>query len=177
MFRFFAIMTLGVTVLCFAAARQNDSTAAPTEFRFSPGIRSAVVEASTVLFLAGSYGPTLDLDFLEIPSETITHLGFRFSYQSLSYGFLKLRNESGQPIGNITGAFLRGSHPTPKSRLDLYAGVVSMKSSRFDEGLQFLFGADIRLRILKPWSSFFVRILGNTRGMIVFLGLTLGYDT
>ena len=164
-------------MLCSAAARQNDSTAAPTEFRFAPGIRSAVVEASTVLFLAGSFGPTLDLDFLEIPSETITRLGFRVTYQSLSYGFLKLRNESGQLIGNVTGVFLRGSHPTPKSRLDLYAGVVAWKSSRFAEDPQFLFGADIRLHILNPWSSFFVRIIGNTRGVIVFLGLTLGYDS
>lgn len=175
--RILFIITLGTTLFCSASARQNDSTAAPTEFRFSPGIRSAVVEASTVLLLAGSFGPTLDLDFLDIPSETIPHIGLRLSYQSLSYGFLKLHNESSKPIGIVRGAFLRGSHPTQKSKLDVYVGVAYWTSSTYEEGPQFLFGADIRSFILKPWSTFFVRILGNTRSVIVFIGLTLGYDT
>jgi hypothetical protein len=135
-----------------------------------------MIEASTMLFFVGAFGPTIDIDLANVPGKTVQAIGLRYSYQKVHGGFLRLNNDDDEFAGEMNGFFLRGSGQSTKGRADIYAGFYTSNFTKYANYPQFMFGADIRTYIVRPWSSFFVRFAGNTQGAVIFLGIMMGYD-
>ena len=157
-----------------ALGYQSDSSAASSQVRFDPSIRSAMLEASTFFIFAGAFGVTVDIDLLDLPYETVPRVGLRFSTQELNRGFLGGRRAD-NVFGELQGAFLRGSHQTGNTRSDIFIGIVSNNSTSIKLNERVTFGADIRWMFFRPLSSLFMRIIGNRSGMTVLFGISLGY--
>ena len=158
-----------------SAQPDTAAAAAPASLQFRPVVRSLMGEASTLLVFFGSFGATFDLDLVDLPSRTIPKAGIRLSYQEFNRGFFLSRGESNNPTGYLRGIFLRGSHGKENVRSDAFAGVGWVESDGSNPERQFLFGVDIRVIILRPVSSLFIRVVGNRRGVAVFLGISIGY--
>ena len=154
---------------------QSDSILVPLEFRFVPSVRTVAAEASTFLFVYGSYGATVDLDLFQLPYATVQGVGLRLNYQEYRKGFILEYHDQQRPLAYISSAFLRASFKKANARSDVFIGISSSDPRASEANNQILFGLDVRTMIVKPLSSIFLRVMGSPSGAAIQFGLAIGY--